>query len=122
VRLAALGNHHATREKRRSPTPSLRQSSLCLEVQRIMRFATGVEGRTADRADRPAFEILADGQFSTTGAAQNRFLVEPVASPDVRAVVSFGLVAIKTRIIRLATFELDRHDIKRAPIVSAAGT
>jgi hypothetical protein len=29
-------------------------------------------------------------------------------------------MAIETRIIRPATFELDRHDIKRAPIVSAA--
>lgn len=87
-----------------------------------MRFAARVEGRSADRADRLAFQILADGQFSTTGAAQNRLLVEPGATPDLRVVVSFGLVAIKTRIISLATFKFDRHDIKCAPIVSAAGT
>ena len=78
--------------------------------------------RFAARADRLAFQILADGQFSTTGAAQNRLLVEPGATPDVRVVVSFGLMALKTRIISLATLELDRHDIKCAPIVSAAGT
>jgi hypothetical protein len=120
--LAAVGNHRATREKCRSAHTIATAVILCLEVQWIMRFAAWVEGRTADRADRSAFEILADGQFSTTGAAQNRLLVEPGASPDVRAVVSFGPVAIKTRVIRLATLELDRHDIKRAPIVSAAGT
>ncbi len=75
----------------------------------------------AYRADGPAFQILADSQFSTTGAAKNRLLVELETTPDVHTVTSLRLMTIKTRIIALATCKLDRHDIKRAPIVSAAG-
>ncbi len=86
-----------------------------------MRFAAGVECRLAHRADGPAFQILADSQFSTTGAAKHRLLVELGATPDARAVASLRFVAIETGIIALATRELDRHDIKGAPIVSAAG-
>ena len=75
----------------------------------------------AYRADAPAFQILADSQFSTTGAAKNCLLVELGVTPEARAVASMSLVTIKTGLIALATCELDRHDIKRAPIVSAAG-
>jgi len=85
-----------------------------------MRFATRVKCRPADRADSPAFQILANSQFSTTGAAENRLPIELSATPGARTVISFCLVAIKTRIIRPATFELDRHDIKRAAVVSTA--
>jgi hypothetical protein len=85
-----------------------------------MYFATRIKRRTALRANCPAFQILPDGQFSTASPAQNRLLVELSATPDARVVTGFCLVAIKTGIIRPAAFELDRHDIKRTAIVSAA--
>jgi hypothetical protein len=73
------------------------------------------------RADGPAFQILADSQFSATGAAKHRLLVELGAIPNARAVASLRLVAIKAGIIAPATGELDCDDIDCAPIVSAAG-
>ncbi len=75
----------------------------------------------AYRAESLALQILANSQFSTTGAAKDRLLVELGAIPDAHVVISLRLMAIKTGIIIPAACELDRDDIKRTPIVSAAG-
>jgi hypothetical protein len=69
-----------------------------------------------------AFEILADCQFTTTGPAQNRLLLEFGTAPDTSSVASFRLMAKETGIIAPATGELDRHDIERTPIMSTPRT
>jgi len=87
-----------------------------------MQFATRIKGRTAFRANGPAVQILANGQFSTTNAAQNSLLVELSTTPDASVVAGFCLVTIKAGIVGSAAFELDRDDIKRTAIVGAART
>ena len=92
----------------------------CFEVQRVMGFAARIERRSAPRACCPALQILTDRQFRVAGPAQNRLLIEVRALPHTCPVIRFGLMAIDAGIICSAAFELDRDDIKRAPIVSAS--
>src|SRR5207245_9891187 len=85
-----------------------------------MRLASRVERRPARRTARLAFKILADGQFSATSTAQYGLLLELRARPDLGAMVSFGLVTVKTRIVGLAALEFNGHDIDGTTVVDAA--
>jgi hypothetical protein len=87
-----------------------------------MRIAARIEPCSAKWTDGLTLEILADAQLRAAGAAQNCLLVELGATPNPRRVISFRLMAKETGIIAPATCELDRHDIKRASVVSAART
>ena len=81
----------------------------------------GIKLLTANRAERFALHVLADGEFCAAGSASYRRLVPFALRPNLDLVIGESSVAILARIVNTAALHLDRDDVSWSGIVLASG-
>lgn len=83
------------------------------EIQVIMIFTTGVEGRGAFRAGVVALHVLIDGEFVTAYATEDAFCIKFFFGPYGGRMVCSFFMAGEAWIVLVAAVEFDGNDIQR---------
>lgn len=86
-----------------------------------MLAAAGIEGGFAMRTGIVGSHVVFNAQLIAAHPTKNGFLVEFYFWPDLVLVVGFFLVAGKTGIVFIATFEFDGDDVQLRMPMHAAG-
>lgn len=94
---------------------------LRLKIEMMVLSASGIKRRAASEAARSALQVLADGQFCATHAAQYCFFVPFAFRPDPDRMIGERCVAVFARIVDSAALHLDRNHIGWFTVMLATG-
>lgn len=85
-----------------------------------MSFAARIESRFTMRTNGTGIQIFNDRQFMSAVPAQHRLFPKLRFVPDLHRMAGLFFMALKTRIIRIATCEFYGNDIPRRVVMLAS--